>query len=322
MSKDEDSISKLFKNVNGFKVLKNYFKNGVLIFALLQILFQGKSKKSLEIVRNSVDNKILKRLRKRYKKEAVRISKEIAGSNLSYKKDDIIWICWFEGVENAPEIVQTCINSVKKNVKNRKIQVITSANYKNFVTFPEIISKKIETGVIFGAHLSDLIRLELLTKYGGTWIDATVYFSNNNYLSYFFDSDFFLFQKLKPALDGNPLTISNWFITSKANHPLLVMTKELLYVYWKKHNEIIHYFIFHLFFQISTEYYSEEWQKVIPTTSSTPHLLLTRLFDNYDEVIWNGIMQQTSIHKLTYKFSKNDIQQKHTFYRKIISTDQ
>ena len=39
--------------------------------------------------------------------------------------------------------------------------------------------------------MSDLLRLELLTKYGGTWVDATVYFSDDNLPNFFFDSDLF-----------------------------------------------------------------------------------------------------------------------------------
>ena len=57
----------IFKKINGFNVIKQYAKSRVLIFALFQILTQGTSKKSLEIVRNSVDNKIINRLRKKYK---------------------------------------------------------------------------------------------------------------------------------------------------------------------------------------------------------------------------------------------------------------
>ena len=31
-------------------------------------------------------------------------------------------------------------------------------------------------------------------------------------------------------------------------------------------------------------------------------MLLLRLFDEYDEDIWNAIKEQTPFHKLTYKF--------------------
>lgn len=295
----------IFKKINGFNVIKQYAKSRVLIFALFQILAQGTSKKSLEIVRNSVDNKIINRLRKKYKSEAIRIKTSIDAKKFSYRKDNVIWVCWFQGIENAPDIVKICFESLKRNIQSKEIIVITSENYRDYVTFPIFIQEKIDNGIISGAHMSDLLRLELLTKFGGTWVDATVYFSDDNLPNLFFDSDLFLFQKLKPALDGNPLAISNWFLTSKANHPLLCMTKELLYSYWSKNNTTIHYFIFHMFFQIATEYYPEEWKLVVPATSSTTHILLLRLFDSFNEEMWTSIVSQTSIHKLTYKYDSN-----------------
>lgn len=309
---------KIFKKVNGFAVIKQYTRSGVLFFALFQILTQGTSKKSLEIVRNSVDNKVLNRLRRKYAKDALKIKSLIDSKEYSYRKENVVWVCWFQGIENAPDVVKTCIESLRNNVHNKDIVVISSNNYREYITFPPTIQEKVDKGIISGAHLSDLLRLELLTNYGGSWVDATVYFSDDNYPNFFFDSDFFLFQKLKPALDGNPLVISNWFITSKANHPLLLMTKELLYSYWSKNNTTIHYFVFHMFFQIATEHYPNEWGQVIPASSSAPHSLLLRLFDDYNEYMWDGISKQSSIHKLTYKFTTVDTQRLGTFYRKII----
>lgn len=168
---------------------------------------------------------------------------------------------WLQGMENAPEIVKTCYNSLVNNLTDKDIILLTEENYRNYVTFPDYIQTKIDKGLIGKAHMSDLLRLELLEKYGGTWIDATVFISDKNIPDFIFSSDFFMYQKLKPALDGNPLSVSNWFITSTTNNPILMMTKELLYEYWKGHNSAIHYFIFHMLFQLVIENFDDEWKK-------------------------------------------------------------
>lgn len=41
--------------------------------------------------------------------------------------------------------------------------------------FPKYIEEKWKRGVITHTHMTDLLRLELLIRYGGTWIDATVF---------------------------------------------------------------------------------------------------------------------------------------------------
>lgn len=46
-------------------MVMQYVKSHIFIYACLQVLINGTSKKSLEIVRLALSNKILKRLRKR-----------------------------------------------------------------------------------------------------------------------------------------------------------------------------------------------------------------------------------------------------------------
>ena len=159
------------------------------------------------------------------------------------------------------------------------------------------------------------MRLELLIKYGGTWIDATVWCSSPIYPDYLFDSDLFMFQNLKPGLDGQCTAVSSWFITSCSNNQMLMLERALLYEYWKENTKIVHYYLFHMFFQMVIEAYPDEWNKVVPFSNATPHILLLRLFEEYDETIANAVKEMTSFHKLTYKFEESDTTIKNTFYQ-------
>ena len=85
-----------------------------------------------------------------------------------------VWFCWLQGIDDAPEIVKACYNSIKRNIPNRETKVIDAKNWKDYVELPDFIVKKWEKGRIPAALFSDLLRLELLIKYGGTWIDSTV----------------------------------------------------------------------------------------------------------------------------------------------------
>lgn len=321
MTNKLDYFSKVFKKVDGFKVLKQYLSARVLLFAIFQILTQGTSKKSLEIVRNSVDNKILSKLRKKYKKFIRENKEKISQNSINREHSNKVWFLWLQGIEQAPDIVKICYSSVQKNLGDRELIFLTDENYRDYILFPDYIQKKIDSGIITKTHMSDLLRLELLTRYGGTWIDATVYLSSSNIPHYMLDSDLFLFQKLKPALDGNPKSISSWYITSCTKNPILVLAKELLYEYWKKEIRLIDYFLMHNFIELAIETYPSEWKKVVPFSSSTPHILLLRLFDEYDRVIWDSVMSQTSIHKLTYKFKDDQINNYNKFFNKVVGVE-
>ncbi len=305
------------------KNIKQCVKSGVVFLATMQLLFLGINKKTLELVRLSMHIKCKARINKRYKKIIHNYKSNLNVKDLKHERSNVIWVCWFQGMENAPDIVYKCYQSLKKNIKNKQIIVLTEKNYSDYINFPNHIWEKIKNGKISKTHLSDLIRLELLITYGGTWIDATVYCSGENIPNYMLESDLFLFQNLKPGLDGHPTCISSWFITAVTNNPILLLTRELLYEYWKKNNSMINYFLLHFFFQLAIEAYPDEWDKVIPFNNSTPHILLLRLFDEYNKELWEEVTRISPFHKLTYKFENiyqdsNDLYKENTYYKNIV----
>ena len=174
------------------------------------------------------------------------------------------------------------------------------------------------SGVISKTHMSDLLRLELLIRYGGTWLDSTVFCTSSNVPSYMTDCDLFLFQDLKPGLDGHCQRISNWMISACTNHPMLRLTRALLYEYWRKNNEVEDYFIFHDFFEMAIDAYPEEWSKVVPCSNAAPHILLLRLFEPYSDEVWEAVKAMTPFHKLTYKFEAEKTQIPGTYYKVLL----
>lgn len=308
----------IFNKVGGKEILRQYWQSHVLCFALTQTLLQGFSKKSLEIVRLSVNNKRLKKLRKKYRKVIGEFKSQY--TQKSQTRSNKVWVCWLQGMESAPTLVQQCYRSLQQHLTDREIILLTKDNLEQYIQLPHFIIEKLDKGIIPPAQFSDLVRLELLIRHGGTWIDATVLCTDDNIPSYMLDSDLFMFQTLKPGLDGHSSCISNWFITACTNHPLLLLTQHLLYDYWKKNKKMSNYFIFHDFFQMAIETYPEQWNRVIPFCNSIPHILLLRLFDSYDHQTWQAIQQMTPFHKLSYKFSQEQAQEPSTYYHNIIAT--
>ncbi len=112
------------------------------------------------------------------------LEKELNPILESYRKDDQlgeycmnapIWVCWWDGEETAPPLVQQCIKSIRKNAGDHPVHMITKDNYTEFLTIPEYILKKVEEGYMCLAHLADYIRIALLYQYGGLWLDTTIF---------------------------------------------------------------------------------------------------------------------------------------------------
>ena len=189
-----------------------------------------------------------------------------------------------------------------------------------YANFPQYIIDKWKNGKITDTHMTDLLRLELLTKHGGMWLDATVLCTRKikDIPEYFFYSDLFFYQCLKPGRDGHSTYMSSWLISAKSNNKILMATKFLCYEYWKNNNNLADYFLLHNFLSIVMEYYKEDWDKIVPVDNATPHILLLRLFTQYDENTWKYIKEQTPFHKLTYKLNVEDEEKEGTYYKAII----
>lgn len=313
-------LKKNFEKVGGWQLIKQYWKAGVLFYVLFQILLTGVSKKSLELVRLGVQLKIKNKLKRKYKyviDDFDNEHKEDIEKTKSHERK--IWMCWMQGLENAPELVRQCYKQIKKNITDREIVLITEENIDEYVSFPSYIQEKYKKGIISHTHFSDLLRIELLCKYGGTWIDSTVFCSGSTIPSYMLDSDFFLFQNLKPGSNGSTLNMSSWFLTSDKNNRFLLATRALLYAYWKEMNYLVDYFLLHYFMMIVADNYKDEWNKITKFPNSIPHILLLMLFEKFDEDKYSALTNMCPFHKLSNKCSAEDMAKEGTYYYHIMN---
>lgn len=307
----------ILKEAGGLKIIKDYIKSHVFLTAVFQFLILGPSRKALEIIRLSTQLKIQKRLKRKY----IYLLKEYPYKDIKNKEHIInktVWICWLQGIENAPDLVKTCYESVVKKLNDWDIVVITSENLDEYTELPLYIIEKWKKGIISNTHFSDLLRLELLTRHGGLWLDSTV-LCTGEVPGYISNSELFIYQCLKPGLDGHCILGSNWLIYSQSNNVILSAVKLLLFQYWKDNNRVLDYFIFHHFMSITLEYFKDEWNNIPKVPNDLSHILLLQIFEVYDEKKYNHIKQLVPFHKLSYKRNKEDMAKKNTFYDFIIT---
>lgn len=305
-----------FKKQGGFQLVKDYWKSGVLCYSICQLFLTGKSQKSLELIRLGAQIKIKSKLYKKFIHDLKTFDKSLNNDFKSdIQKSKKIWVCWLQGIENAPALVQRCYRSLLDNLADREIVLITSDNLDKYTNMPSWILEKYKKGIITHTHFSDLLRIELLCNHGGTWIDSTVFCSSGNIPSYMMDSDLFVFQNLKPGADGSTINISSWFMTSKANNKILLAVRHLLWEYWKKENVLIDYFLLHYLIGIVQDFYKEDWGKIVQVPNSLPHVLLLMMFEKFDQTKWDAIIQMCPFHKLAYKRSDEDMKKEGTYYQ-------
>ena len=314
------SFKKNIQRTGGIRVLFNYIRYNIFLSPLMNFLLLGSTKKSLELIRLVIQYKVQKRLKQEFK--PILNSNRFDFIDSDEKNYNIegmpVWFCWLQGIDQAPELVKKCLQSLSKNLSsNQTIYLITSDNYGDYVKMPEFLISKWEKGVISKTHFSDIMRLYLLYSHGGIWVDSTVYFSSK-IPDYVLNSDLFLFQNLKPGLNGSVLRVSSWFIKSKPKNIIIEESIILIEAYWAKKNFLVDYHLVHHFISISFEKNLEELKRMPRVPNSLSHILLLSMNEEFLQSSFDFWMNIIFCHKLSNKIDKPLKSSKYTYLDHIL----
>lgn len=266
--------------------------------------------------RSKIKSRWVKLHLKKYVNKAI---KETAiPTNVNKGNNKIIWQYWHQGVENAPTLIQKCFESIKKYHPDYDIRIVTFDTIEKYTKIPKKYYDLLEQKKIPIAIFSDILRLYLLSEYGGTWIDSTIYLTEK-IPQEILDSDFLVLQK-DPKIDNFEDKMSCFFIRGNADNIWVHLIKNSLENYWAENDYLIHYFIFEHVVTMLSESSPElkkDWENMKYYSAEDTGLLQRKFFEEYDEKEFNLIKEKTSIHKLTYK--KDSIQTSgNTFLDKIL----
>ena len=234
--------------------------------------------------------------------------------NVKGVSDNIIWVCWFQGESEAPDLVKSCIMSIKKNAGNNKVVVLTDENISDYVDIPDYIYEKVRTGVITRTHFSDILRLALLNRYGGLWLDATIFVSGAIPVD-IFSYDFWSIRD-DGYKYGNYGSLYRWTafcMSAKPNNVLIRRSLQVLYNYWAKENGFVHYFIIDYVMSLVCENDFMANNQVNKIKPSNYHLHGLQLNANKE---YSLELYKTIFHKLSYKISLSD--DPNTLFNRII----
>ena len=141
-----------------------------------------------------------------------------------------IWFLWFQGYENAPFLVEQCLKSWKNNNPSWEIVFLHENNLNDYINLD--LKNNVKLSRLSKNKQANLARLLLLSKHGGVWVDSTCFCMKplDEWLDDYLVSGFFAF-----ASPGKDRLMSNWFLASTKNNPIVSKLYKKLFLYLTVH---------------------------------------------------------------------------------------
>lgn len=257
-----------------------------------------------EILYRKKHDLILKYLNNKYW-HVIEKYKNINGNMSNIADNYPIWVFWYQGFNQAPALVQQCLESLKKNAGKHPVIELNRDNIRKYVKIPEYILEKVHAGKISITAFSDILRVSLLGKYGGCWSDATIYYDR------WIDENL---QKLSwYSLKRNPHNkdaryVSDYRWTSffqicGKNSIIAQYTRDMLYSYWEEHDVLIDYLLIDYIIALGYQEIDAIKQLIDATPYSNPNIdwLSQNLNETYIETIYDTIRKNTALFKLNWR---------------------
>ncbi len=294
----ESKVYSSNKKEFGTHIARVIFKDGLIP--------PGKSKSYLQEIENYVDQSFAEFIK------GYELKKQPEEKYPGFSKVPV-WVCWWQGEDSMPELVQMCYQRLQQVLPDdsMELHLITQDNYKEYVTFPEHIVKKFEQKIITVTTLSDILRMTLLSKYGGVWIDATVFFTDSfpmEYIEYPFYS-----QKMAGTPEAEREACKSLWcgfcMAGYAGCPLFQFTRDAFAEWWKKYNRIVDYVLID-YLNLEGYKHFEEIRSLIdavPNNNVGVFEMYRVLNQPYSQELYDKLTKENRIHKLTYKMDLHKV---------------
>lgn len=212
-----------------------------------------------------------------------------------------VFTYWDAGVDQAPPLVQACLAQLRR--VHPDCHIVTRETLSDYITVPDIVAARLADRP---AQFSDFVRVSLLERYGGVWVDATCFLPAGD-----------LIERVEPLLGAGVIyerwggkQIANWFIAARSGNTLIALQRAALEAWWTERDDLPDYFLFHRIFEAITTVFPEAgrlWRQVPHVSAIPSHILQLAMFRPFDPWEAHAILSASFVHKLSYKYDPGDV---------------
>ncbi len=269
--------------MNKFQYIKEFGLNIFTVKSLRRIFLKSNSDFAWKL--NDVNESLIEKFLIKNVEKSKSMNMEI---NLKPLKNNVpeepVWVMWYQGLEEAPDIVKCCVESIKEHSVGHQVIILTKYNLWDYIKLPDFIMDKFSRGYISRTHLSDMVRLNLLYLYGGAWLDATLLVSNDIPQEYF-QQELFSLNFGKKTKDPSHGRWTTFCFFAKKGNTLIEETLKYHYYYWAQQNFPVDYVMFDYFINFIAKHNKTAEKQIadIKPTNASVFLLVDYLNEPYKD---------------------------------------
>ena len=235
-----------------------------------------------------------------------------------------VWVFWYTGLETAPEIVKKCIEEMKL-IKDIDLIFLDKSNLNDYFIWNDDIKSKFDNGLISVTFLTDIIRNQLMARFGGFWFDSTLLFLDKDFIINHKDLPYYSLKHGDYAACShfNEGKWSSFLSGTTKGHILPSFTTDLFEWYFSKYDTIPDYFFIDYAYWIAYESFpelKEEIDNLCPENKDAFYIG-RNIKKACSDVKWNEVITQNKVEKLIWKIPNADklISNKKGFYYRVIN---
>lgn len=211
-----------------------------------------------------------------------------------------LYTFWNSPIETAPPLVRACIAELTRLHAElpTRLTVLDGASARELVEIPDAVARALEKD--HPAHFSDFVRVSVLDRLGGIWVDATCWAPAP------------LPAAVAPLLTAGALyprwtrrQIGNWFIAAVPGTPLIRLQRLALQAWWESGGGIPDYFLYHRIFEVLSDLVPEfhgQWLATPTLSAGASHLLQLGMMQPWDADAMRFVAGTSIVQKLSYKY--------------------
>jgi hypothetical protein len=233
-----------------------------------------------------------------------------------------IWVCWWQGYDQAPELVQMCIQSIRRNIPPDigEFHFITMDNVGDYITLPQWVIDRYVNEQMSDTQLSDILRFGLLYRYGGLWLNST-YYAAAPIPAELLTGHSFYSVKVSVPMWFQDIAQGRWlanFLAGEAGNPVFRYLLNGLYAYWQMPEQAIDDNLMDYIMMVGYRNVPEITTAIDALQIDQPEIFSLRLMLNsrFDPAAYEKLLATTSFFKMNRRdgLTKQTMIEEDTFY--------